>query len=97
MYLGQIPFFKKFHVIKAFKHWRDKMRYNAFNKTRAQLAQNFIFSKPIFSKRFSGLMRNHNEVRFLKFLEIKPNINYGKHQQVTMEKSIELATASSNK
>jgi hypothetical protein len=38
MYLGQIPFFKKFHVIKAFKHWRDKMRYNAFNNTRAQLA-----------------------------------------------------------
>ena len=47
--LKDIPFFKKFHAMKAFKQWRYIMRGNAFARKRLALANTLHLAKPIFS------------------------------------------------
>lgn len=77
--LDEVPFFKKFPAMKVFKRWRYTVRNMSYQKTRRKLAENMIFSKPIFVERFKNLVARQNEVRFLEFAEIKTNTHYGKH------------------
>jgi len=55
MVLCNVPFFKKFHLLKAFKQWRYEMRTSYYTKTRERLAKNFIFARPIFMERYRSL------------------------------------------
>ena len=55
------------------------MRASVYRKCRAKLANNFIFSRPIFVERFKPIVEKINEVRFLNFIEISAGVQYGKH------------------
>ena len=85
MLLSKVPFFKKFHVMKVFKRWKYTMRARVYLKCRQKLADNFIFSRPIFVERFKPIVEKINEARFLQFIEITAGAQYGKHQQFTLE------------
>ena len=89
MILNNVPFFRKFHVMKSFKQWRHTMRQSYYNRTRAQLAQNFIFSKPIFVQRLKPLITKINETRFIELIEIRSKTIYGKGQQFTLQERCE--------
>jgi hypothetical protein len=71
--LNQIPWFRKFCILRVFKLWKQSMERNVFLKNREKLAKNYIFSKPIFSSIQQKLTENLNEIRFLKFIDAKPN------------------------
>jgi hypothetical protein len=55
------------------------MQRNVYVRNRDLLAKNFIFSKPIFANHFSNLVYNANEIRYLKLIDTKPAVQYGKH------------------
>ena len=48
--LRDVPFYKKFTVMKNFKRWWYTSRGSYYKKCREKLAHNFIFAKPIFSE-----------------------------------------------
>ena len=83
--LGQVPFFRKFRIMKVFKRWRYTTRNRVFARNRQKLADNFIFARPIFAENFKELTQVSNSVRFLNYIEIKSGLIYGKHQQFTIE------------
>ena len=85
MMLSKVPFFQKFRAMKNFKRWRYTARASAFRKAREKLSHNFIFSRPIFVERFMPIVDKINETRFLQFIEISAGVQYGKHQQFTLE------------
>ena len=66
--------------MKLFKQWWYKSRGNYYKQKRAQLAHNFIFSKPIFSEQYGRLTRKMNDLRFLEPIDIEYPMQYGKHQ-----------------
>lgn len=80
MILNQVPFFRKFLALKTFKLWKYTMQRNVFNRNREKLARNLIFSKPVFSNHFKTLVKNANEIRYLKLIDTKQGVQYGKHQ-----------------
>lgn len=61
------------------------MRINTYERRRKKLAQNYIFSKPIFSESYGKLIPAMNSIRDLSLVEIQPNVTYGKKQQSTLE------------
>lgn len=61
------------------------MRWNAFSRKREMLADNWFFAKPIFSEKYDNVICRINKIRTLPFMEIKPNVVYGKKQQASME------------
>ena len=79
MMYNQVPFFRKFLALKTFRQWKQNMQRNVFQRTRAKLANNFIFSRPVFSQKYRTLIESCNELRFLKMIETKQNVQYGKH------------------
>ncbi len=79
MVMNNVPFFRKFHLLKNFKHWRHSMRQSYYMKTRQKLAQNFIFAKPIFMERFQPLVEKMNETKFLELVEIRRKTIYGEN------------------
>ena len=83
--LKEIPFFKKFQSLRFFKQWKTKMRLNAYERKRQKLAENYIFSKPVFSEKYRELVPAMNAIRDLSLIEIQPNVTYGKKQQSTLE------------
>lgn len=83
--LKEIPFFKKFQSMRFFKQWKTKMRLNAYERKRQKLAENYIFSKPVFSEKYRELVPAMNAIRDLSLIEIQPNVTYGKKQQSTLE------------
>jgi len=85
MVLNQVPFFRKFLALKTFKLWKNTMQRNVYERNRQKLAQNFIFSKPIFSEQYHKITQCQNDVRFLDFIDNKPGQVYGKHQQHMFE------------
>jgi hypothetical protein len=46
------------------------MRLNAYERKRKQLAENFIFSKPVFSEKLNKLMPEMNSISNLTLIEI---------------------------
>lgn len=54
------------------------MRWNAYQRKRVKLAESFVFSKPIFSEKYSSIITEVNTIRTLPFMEIKKNVTYGK-------------------
>jgi len=76
--LKEIPFFKKFQAMRFFKQWKTTMRLNAYERKRQQLAENYIFSKPVFAEKFGKLIPAMNAIRDLSLIEIQPNVTYGK-------------------
>lgn len=83
--LKEIPFFKKFQPMRFFKQWKTIMRRNAYERKRQKLAENYIFSKPVFSEKYRELIPAMNSISNLSLIEIQPNITYGKKQQSTLE------------
>jgi hypothetical protein len=83
--LKEVPFFKKFQRLRFFIQWKTKMRLNSYDRTRRMLAENFIFSKPIFSEKYDKLIPAMNSISSLSLIEIQPNVIYGKKQQSTLE------------
>lgn len=81
MILNQVPFFRKFLALKTFKLWKKTMQKNVYDRNRQKLANNYIFSKPIFSQSFLELTVCQNSARLMNFIDNKPNQVYGKHQQ----------------
>ena len=65
------------------------MRINTYERRRKKLAQNYIFSKPIFSESYGKLIPAMNSIRDLSLVEIQPNVTYGKKQQTTFEDKCE--------
>jgi len=78
--LKEIPFFKKFQSMRFFRQWKTIMRLNAYERKRKKLAENYIFSKPIFSEKYRKLVPAMNSIRDLSLIEIQPNVTYGKKQ-----------------
>ena len=83
--LKDLPFYKKFHAMKIFKQWKYIMKWNAYSRKREQLANNFHLAKPIFAERYDQIIPHLNNVRTLPFIDIKPNVTYGKKQQLLLE------------
>jgi len=79
MVLNNVPFFRKFHLLKNFKHWRHSMRQSYYTRTRLELAKNFIFAKPIFTERYLPLVEKINETRFIELVEIRRKTVYGEN------------------
>ena len=61
------------------------MRLNAYERKRQKLAENYIFSKPVFSEKYRELVPAMNSIRDLSLIEIQANVTYGKKQQSTLE------------
>jgi hypothetical protein len=57
--------------MRLFKQWKYIMRKNVYARTRKRLAENLIFSKPIFSEKYPELIGNINSMRGLPLVEIK--------------------------
>ena len=89
MIIGKVPFFKKFLAMKSFKRWWYTARARVYERNRKKLAENFIFARPIMAERFKPVVDRCNQARFLKFLEIKPEVTYGKLQQLSLEQRCE--------
>jgi len=83
--LKEIPFFKKFQSLRFFSQWKIVMRINTYERRRKRLAQNYIFSKPIFAEYYGKVVPSMNALRDLSLVEIQPNVTYGKKQQSTLE------------
>ena len=83
--MKEIPFFKKFQPLRFFSQWKIVMRINTYERRRKKLAQNYIFSKPIFAESYGKLIPAMNSIRDLSLVEIQPNVTYGKKQQSTLE------------
>jgi hypothetical protein len=66
--------------MRFFKQWKTTMRLNAYERKRQKLAENYIFSKPVFSEKFGKLIPAMNSIRDLSLIEIQPNVTYGKKQ-----------------
>lgn len=97
MVLGNVPFFKKFHLLKNFKQWRHTMRQSYYQKTRMRLAESFIFAKPIFMERYRSLVGKIEETSQLQFIAIKPKLIYGKSQQVLLDEKCKKLTETSTR
>ena len=78
MIIGKVPFFKNFLSMKTFKRWRYTVRARAYERNRQKLAENFVFARPMLAERFMPVVERINKTRFLKFLEIKEGVHYGK-------------------
>ena len=89
MVIGKVPFFRKFSAMKTFKRWRYTVRARVYERNRKRLAENFVFARPMLAQRFKPVVERANKARFLKFLEIKPGIVYGKLQQFNLEQRCE--------
>jgi hypothetical protein len=57
-------------------------------ENREKLARNLIWSKPQFAKGYAIISEKLNELKNLKFIEIRKNTIYGKKQQSTLEEKI---------
>jgi len=66
--------------MRFFKQWKTTMRLNAYERKRQKLAENYIFSKPVFCEKFGKLIPAMNSIRDLSLIEIQPNVTYGKKQ-----------------
>ena len=80
MMLNQVAFFRKFTAMKNFKQWKAKAQRNLYERTREKLAQNMLFSKPVFATHYLDLVQEANEVRYLKLVDTSTGRQYGKHQ-----------------
>jgi len=60
-----IPFFKKFQIMKLFKQWKYTMRWNAYQRKREKLMETYFFAKPIFSQTFTEFIPRVNAIRAL--------------------------------
>ena len=81
-----LPLFSKFQLLKTFKQWKYSSRYNRYLRTRANLCKNLVSSKPQFSEAFGLIVIALNEIKDLKFLEIKKNAVFARKQQSLLEK-----------
>jgi hypothetical protein len=54
------------------------MRLNAYERKRQKLAENYIFSKPVFSEKYGGLISHMNGISTLSLIELGSNVQYGK-------------------
>ena len=70
--------------MRFLSQWKMVMRKNTYERRRKKLAQNYIFSKPIFSEYYGKLVPAMNSLRDLSLVEIQPNVTYGKKQQSTL-------------
>lgn len=81
-----LPLFTKFQMLKTFKQWKYSARYNRYLRTRTNLCKNLVLSKPQFSEAFGLIVIALNEIKDLKFLEIKRNAVFARKQQSLLEK-----------
>lgn len=65
-------------MLKTFKQWKYSARYNRYLRTRTNLCKNLVLSKPQFSEAFGLIVIALNEIKDLKFLEIKRNAVFAK-------------------
>ena len=83
---SNLPLFQKFPLLKTFKQWKYNARQSRYIRTREILCKNLICSKPQFAESFSLITCAINEIKDLKFLEIKRNAIFGRKQQSLLEK-----------
>jgi len=62
---GNLPFFRKFRILRLFKQWKVTMRINSYERKRKLLAQNFVFGKQMFGEKFPALAETMNSYRHL--------------------------------
>ena len=67
---GNLPFFRKFQVMKLFKQWMYTMKWNGYERRRKMLANNWHYAKPIFSQHYGTITNKLNEMKVLQFQEI---------------------------
>ena len=56
--------------MRFFKQWKTIMRLNAYERKRQKLAENYIFSKPVFSEKYRKLIPAMNCISDLSLIEI---------------------------
>jgi len=61
------------------------MRQSCYEKNRRKLAESFVFTRPIFSERYWSLRDKIEQVKEIKFIDLKPKMIYGKQQQVMLD------------
>lgn len=70
-----------------FKQWKYNARYNKYLRTREMLCKNLVPSKPQFAEGHSMITCAVNEIKDLKFLEIKKSAIFARKQQSLIEKT----------
>lgn len=83
---SNLPLFKKFTLLKTFKQWKFNANYNRYLRKREVLCKNYIPSKPQFAEGYTMITSAINEIKDLKFIEIKKNAIFGRKQQSLLEK-----------
>ena len=83
---SNLPLFKKFALLKTFKQWKFNANYNRYLRKREVLCKNYILSKPQFAEGYTMITSAINEIKDLKFIEIKKNAIFGRKQQSLLEK-----------
>lgn len=83
---SNLPLFKKFPLLKIFKQWKFNTNNCRYLRKREMLCKNLILSKPQFAEGFASVTCSINEIKDLKFLEIKKNAIFGRKQQSLLEK-----------
>lgn len=83
---SNLPLFKKFQLLKTFKQWKFNANYSRYLRKREVLCKNYIPSKPQFAQGYAYITEAINEIKNLKFLEIKKNAIFGRKQQSLLEK-----------
>lgn len=72
MIINQMPFFRKFLILKVFRGWKIKMLSNLFKRNRQTLSENLLIARPMFSSKFTkSILPKLNQIRFLEFVEAK--------------------------
>jgi hypothetical protein len=84
---SNLPIFRKFQMLKTFKQWKYSAQYNKYLKTRELLCKNLIASKPQFSEGYVMINEAINDIKDLKFVEIKRSAIFARKQVSLIEKT----------
>jgi hypothetical protein len=84
---SNLPLFQKFPLLKIFKQWKFNTKYNRYLRSREQLCRHLVPSKPQFSEGFMMITTAINEIKDLKFIEVKKSWIFARKQQSLVEKT----------
>jgi hypothetical protein len=84
---SNLHLFSKFQMLKTFKQWKYSAQHTKYLKTRELLCKNLIASKPQFSKGYVMINEAINDIKDLKFIEIRKTAIFARKQQSLIEKT----------
>lgn len=87
---SNLPIFRKFQILKTFKQWKYAAQYKKYQRTREFLTRSLIPSKPQFAEGYVLINQAINEIKDLRFLDIKKSAIFARKQQSLTEKTEKL-------